>query len=190
MRVVVGTRNAHKIQELERILAPLVSGLELIPAQGPAPEEDGETFSDNALIKARSAYAESGMPAIADDSGLVVGALDGRPGLYSARYSGTGDDEENTALVLSQMAGVDNRAAYFVCAAALVHAGGEVVLEARWEGTLASEPSGGGGFGYDPIFVPHGHTVTSAELSAADKDVLSHRGQAFRSLAEHLRDLG
>lgn len=190
MRVVVGTRNAHKIQELERILAPLVPGLELIPAQGPAPEEDGETFSDNALIKARSAYADSGMPAIADDSGLVVGALDGRPGLYSARYSGTGDDEENTALVLSQMAGVDNRAAYFVCAAALVHSGGEVVLEARWEGTLAPEPSGGGGFGYDPIFIPHGHSVTSAELSAADKDVLSHRGQAFRSLAEHLRDLG
>lgn len=190
MRVVVGTRNAHKIQELERILAPLVAGLELIPAQGPAPEEDGETFSDNALIKARSAYADSGMPSIADDSGLVVAALDGRPGLYSARYSGTGNDEENTTLVLSQMAGVENRAAYFVCAAALVHAGGEVVLEARWEGTLADEPSGGGGFGYDPIFIPHGHTVTSAELSAAGKDVLSHRGQAFRSLAEHLRALG
>lgn len=190
MRVVVGTRNAHKIQELERILAPLVPGLQLIPAEGPAPEEDGQTFSDNALIKARSAYADSGMPAIADDSGLVVEALDGRPGLYSARYSGTGDDAENTALVLSQMAGVDNRAAYFVCAAALVHDGGEVVLEARWEGIIATEPSGGGGFGYDPIFIPHAHTVSSAELSPANKDALSHRGQAFQSLAEHLRGLG
>lgn len=190
MRVVVGTRNAHKIQELERILAPLVPGLQLIPAGGPAPEEDGETFSDNALIKARSAHADSGMPSIADDSGLVVEGLDGRPGLYSARYSGTGDDEENSALVLSQMAGVENRAAYFVCAAALVHAGGEIVLEARWAGVLASAPSGGGGFGYDPIFIPHGHTKTSAQLDPGEKDALSHRGQAFRLLAEHLRALG
>lgn len=189
MRVVVGTRNTHKIDEIGRILGSVVAGLELIPAQGPSPEEDGLTFSDNALIKARAAHADSALPAIADDSGLVVHALDGRPGLFSARYSGTGDDGENTALVLAQMEGIRHRHAYFVCAAALVWDGGEVVLESRWEGTLARTPAGVGGFGYDPIFVPDGHTVTSAELSSDEKDVLSHRGTAFRSLAVHLEAL-
>jgi XTP/dITP diphosphohydrolase len=189
MRVVVGTKNAHKIEELERILVPLVPGLQLIPAEGPSPEEDGETFGDNALIKARVAYAESGIASIADDSGLVVRALGGRPGIYSARYSGSGDDAQNTALVLSQMAAVDDRAAHFVCAAALVWEGGEVVLESLWEGTLAKEPAGAGGFGYDPIFIPHGHALTSAELSPNQKDALSHRGQAFRALAVHVAAL-
>lgn len=190
MKVVVGTRNAHKILELERILAPVVPGIELIPAEGPSPDEDGTTFADNALIKARAAYADSGMPSIADDSGLVVVGLDGRPGLYSARYSGTGDDEKNTALVLSQMEGVQDRGAHFVCAAALVHDGGEIALESRWDGSIAEAPSGGGGFGYDPIFIPRGQTCTSAQLHPQEKDLLSHRGQAFRALAEHLRGLG
>jgi XTP/dITP diphosphohydrolase len=103
MDIVVGTRNAHKILELQRILGPALPGLTLAPAPGPSPIEDGETFSANALIKARAAFAESGLPSIADDSGLVVDALDGAPGINSARYSGTGIDEENTALVLSQM---------------------------------------------------------------------------------------
>lgn len=186
MDIVVGTRNAHKIQELQRILGPLVPGVTLVPALGPSPVEDGDTFSENALIKARAAFAESGLPSIADDSGLVVDALDGAPGIHSARYSGTGVDEENTALVLSQMAGVANRRARFVCAAALVHAGGEVVLERSWEGSLSHEPAGSGGFGYDPIFVPEGSSRTSSELSDDEKDALSHRGHAFRALAEHL----
>ena len=190
MDIVVGTRNAHKILELQRILGPAVPGLTLVPAPGPSPIEDGETFSANALIKARAAFAESGLPSIADDSGLVVDALDGAPGIHSARYSGTGIDEENTALVLSQMAGVVDRRARFVCAAALVHSGGEVVLESSWEGSLADEPTGSGGFGYDPIFVPEGDSRTSSELSDEGKDALSHRGQAFRALAEHLLALG
>ena len=190
MDIVVGTRNAHKILELERILGPAVPGLTLVPASGPSPIEDGETFSANALIKARAAYEESGLPSIADDSGLVVDALDGAPGIHSARYSGTGIDEENTALVLSQMVGHANRRARFVCAAALVHSGGEVVLERSWEGSLAFSPSGSGGFGYDPIFVPEGDSRTASELSDDDKDTLSHRGQAFRALAEHLLALG
>ena len=190
MDIVVGTRNAHKILELQRILGPAVPGLTLVPAPGPSPIEDGETFSANALIKARAAFAESGLPSIADDSGLVVDALDGAPGIHSARYSGTGIDEENTALVLSQMAGVVDRRARFVCAAALVHSGGEVVLERSWEGSLADEPAGSGGFGYDPIFVPEGDSHTSSELSDEGKDALSHRGQAFRALAEHLLALG
>jgi XTP/dITP diphosphohydrolase len=190
MDIVVGTRNAHKILELQRILGPAVPGLTLLPAPGPSPIEDGETFSANALIKARAAFAESGLPSIADDSGLVVDALDGAPGIHSARYSGTGIDEENTALVLSQMVGLADRRARFVCAAALVHSGGEVVLERSWEGSLAHEPSGSGGFGYDPIFVPEGDSRTSSELSDDGKDALSHRGQAFRALAEHLLALG
>jgi XTP/dITP diphosphohydrolase len=190
MDIVVGTRNAHKILELQRILGPLVPGLTLVPAPGPSPVEDGETFSANALIKARAAFAESGLPSIADDSGIVVDALDGAPGIHSARYSGSGIDEENTALVLSQMTGVAHRRARFVCAAALVHSGGEVVLERSWEGSLAQEPSGSGGFGYDPIFVPEGGSRTSSELRDEDKDALSHRGQAFRALAEHLVALG
>jgi XTP/dITP diphosphohydrolase len=190
MDIVVGTRNAHKILELQRILGPAVPGLTLLPAPGPSPIEDGDTFSANALIKARAAFAESGLPSIADDSGLVVDALDGAPGINSARYSGTGIDEENTALVLSQMVGVANRRARFVCAAALVHSGGELVLERSWEGSLADEPTGSGGFGYDPIFVPEGDSRTSSELSDEGKDALSHRGQAFRALAEHLLALG
>jgi XTP/dITP diphosphohydrolase len=190
MDIVVGTRNAHKILELQRILGPAVPGLTLVPAPGPSPIEDGETFSANALIKARAAFAESGLPSIADDSGLVVDALDGAPGIHSARYSGTGIDEENTALVLSQMEGIADRRARFVCAAALVHSGGELVLERSWEGSLANEPAGSGGFGYDPIFVPEGDSRTSSELSDEGKDALSHRGQAFRALAEHLLALG
>lgn len=186
MEIVVGTRNTHKIREIERILGPAVPGLTLVPAVGPSPVEDGETFSANALIKARAAFEESGVPAIADDSGLVVDALGGAPGIHSARYSGTGIDEENTALVLSQMAGTSNRRARFVCAAALVHSGGEVVVERSWEGSLASGASGSGGFGYDPIFVPEGDSRTASELSDEEKDALSHRGQAFRALAEHL----
>lgn len=189
MEVVVGTRNTHKIKELQRILAPLLPQLTLVPASGPSPAEDGETFSENALIKARAAFAESGLPAIADDSGIVVDALGGAPGIHSARYSGTGIDEENTALVLSRMIGVTDRRARFVCAAALVHSGGEIVLERSWEGFLAHEPAGAGGFGYDPIFVPEGDSRSAAQLSDDVKDALSHRGQAFRALADYLRAL-
>ena len=190
MRVVVGTKNAHKVRELQRILEPLIPGLVLEPSPEDSPLEDGDTFSANALIKARSAFHATGQPALADDSGIEVVALEGRPGIFSARYAPSGLDQDNTALLLHEMTGVENRAAAFVCAAALVHDGGEVVLERRWEGVLAPEPAGSGGFGYDPIFIPNGYSVTSAELTPEEKDELSHRGQAFRAIAPAVLALG
>jgi len=189
MDLVVGTRNTHKLDELTRILSPLIPGLVLHPASGEAPLEDGDTFGENAVIKARAAHRESSLPAIADDSGIDVTALGGEPGIHSARYAGTGNDGDNTALVLQNMAGVSNRAARFDCAAALVWSGGEIVIEHAWEGTLAEAPTGGGGFGYDPIFIPQGHQCSAAELTRAQKDELSHRGKAFRALALHIAKL-
>lgn len=190
LRIVVGTKNAHKVLELQRILEDVIPGISLEPSPEEAPVEDGDTFSANALIKARSAFQATRRPAIADDSGLEVVALQGRPGIYSARYAASGVDADNTAKVLEEMTGVADRRAAFVCAAALVHAGGEHVIEKRWEGTLAHEPAGSGGFGYDPVFIPEGYQVTAAELSATEKDELSHRGAAFRALAPALRGLG
>ena len=190
MDFVVGTRNLHKIEELTRILSPELQDVRLIPASGEGPVEDGDSFEANALIKARAAYQDSGLPSIADDSGLEVEALGGRPGIFSARYAKSGEDTDNTAKVLAEMVGVTNRRAAFVCAAALVCEGGEVVVEARWAGHLTEVPSGEGGFGYDPIFVPEGLTQTSAELLPEEKDALSHRGRAFRALAEHMAKLG
>lgn len=190
MRLVVGTKNAHKIAELERILGPLLPDLHLEPSPEESPVEDGDTFSANALIKARSAFSATGRPSIADDSGIEVVALGGRPGIFSARYAESGKDADNTAKVLSEMTGVGDRSAAFVCAAALVHQGGEIVLERRWEGTLALSPAGAGGFGYDPVFIPEGLELTAAELSAAEKDERSHRGQAFRALAPSLLAVG
>ncbi len=187
---MVGTKNSHKIAELERILGPLLPDLTLEPSPEDSPIEDGDTFSENALIKARSAFVATGRPSIADDSGIEVVALGGRPGIFSARYAHSGEDADNTAKVLAEMTGVDDRAAAFVCAAALVHEGGEIVLERRWQGTLALHPAGAGGFGYDPVFVPEGHSVTSAELTPEEKDQLSHRGQAFRAMAPAIIALG
>ncbi|MDA9787096.1 RdgB/HAM1 family non-canonical purine NTP pyrophosphatase [Pontimonas sp.] len=189
MDLIVGTKNAHKVAELQRILALEIPGVIVHPSTEESPVEDGDTFSANALIKARSAYLASGRPAIADDSGLEVDALEGRPGIFSARYAESGLDADNTAKVLREMEGVEQRSAAFVCAAALVHDGGEVVVERRWSGTLADQPAGDGGFGYDPIFVPEGHSVSAAELSAEEKDSLSHRGLAFRALAPSIRAL-
>ena len=184
----VGTKNAHKIAELERILAPELPGLVLTPSPDESPDETGLSFSDNALIKARSAFAASRIPSIADDSGIAVSALGGAPGIHSARYAGTGEDADNTALLLRNMANHHDRSAAFVCAAAFVWEGGEVVVERRWEGSLATRPQGEGGFGYDPIFIPTGSAITAAQMSADAKDQLSHRGHAFRALAVSIRE--
>ena len=189
MRLGVGTGNAHKLQEFRRILDPLVPELELVPTTGPSPEETGSTFSENALIKARAAWKATGLPAIADDSGIEVDALNGAPGLYSQRYSPSGTDEDNLTLLLQNTEGILDRSAAFVCAAALVSEHGEVVVEKRWKGMLATAPSGSGGFGYDPIFLPLDATGSAAELSPEEKDRLSHRGQAFRELAKHFGTL-
>ncbi len=190
-RVVLATRNAHKITEVSRILERAGTGVELIGLP-PASElaeviETGRTFAANALLKARAAVAALDMPAIADDSGLCVDALNGMPGVFSARWAGRhGDDPGNLRLLLAQLADVpeEARGAHFACAAALVTpAGVEIVTEGRLDGTLARVPRGSGGFGYDPVLRPAGEDRTCAELSPEEKDAISHRGAAFRRLA-------
>lgn len=184
---VLATHNAHKVQELRRILGDRLGAHDLIGFDGPAPVEDGDTFEANALIKARAAHAHTGLPALADDSGIVVAALGGAPGIDSAHYSGQRDDTANLRLVLANLEGVANRAATFVCAAALVDGENEYVVRGEWPGTVLTEPVGAGGFGYDPIFRPDGETRSSAELTPAEKDADSHRARAFVALTEELR---
>jgi XTP/dITP diphosphohydrolase len=184
---VLATHNAHKVVELRRILGDRLGSHELVGYDGPAPVEDGDTFEANALIKARAAHAHTGLPALADDSGIVVAALGGAPGIDSAHYSGQRDDAANLQLVLQNLAGAADRSATFVCAAALVDAAGEYTVRGEWPGEVLTEPAGAGGFGYDPIFVPHGETRSSAELSPAEKDADSHRARAFVALTMELR---
>jgi XTP/dITP diphosphohydrolase len=189
-RLVVATRNAHKLQELREILP----GFELVPlpAGVEMPPEDGETFAENALIKARAAERATGMASVADDSGIEARALGGRPGVLSARYAGpAAGDEENLRKLLAELEGAGDRSVAYVCAIAHVAPDGEETLfEGRCEGTLAAEPRGGGGFGYDPAFVPDetgpDDERTMAELDSAEKHAISHRGRAARRLAEWL----
>ena len=189
IRAVLATRNDHKVEEVMRILQAEGVDIELIalPSDAPDVAETESTFAGNALLKARSAAAVTGLPAIADDSGLCVDALHGMPGVLSARWSGRhGDDAANLALVLAQLSEVPDarRGAQFVCAAAwVVPDSHEHVVEGMLEGTLAHEPRGSHGFGYDPIFMPQGYALTTAELRPHEKDAISHRGQALRALA-------
>lgn len=185
-RVVVATHNAHKVAELQRILAEDLPGVALEAYEGPEAVEDGVTFAENALIKAREAFEETGVPAIADDSGIAVDALDGAPGIFSARYAGTRDDRDNLDLLLTNMHGRADRGAAFVCAAAYVDGERELVEMGVWRGTVLEAPAGSGGFGYDPIFQPDDAPVSAAELTAEQKDALSHRRRAFRALAAAL----
>lgn len=188
MRAVVATHNPHKVQELQRILAPLLPGIDLVPYDGPEPVEDGDTFEANALIKARAAFAHSGLPALADDSGIAAAALGGAPGIHSARYAGTRDDRDNLELLLKNLEGSDDRRAQFLCAAAWVDGDGEFVELGVWPGSVLTAPRGEGGFGYDPVFLPDGETRSSAELSADEKDAISHRRRAFTALAARVRE--
>jgi XTP/dITP diphosphohydrolase len=196
-RLLLATRNAGKLAELQRLLATAVPGVEVVGLRDvpeyPEAPETGATFEENALLKAREAVRYTGLPAVADDSGLTVDALNGMPGVLSARWSGRhGDDAANTALLLGQLADVpdDRRGGAFVCAAALVTPGGtEHVLERQWRGTVVREPRGSHGFGYDPVFVPAGLDLTSAELEPAEKDARSHRGQAFAALLPVLAEV-
>src|ERR1700684_850943 len=177
-KLVLATRNPAKLEELSRILADGRVPVVLVTAGDfpdlPEVAETGSTFAENALLKARAVAAFTGLPAVADDSGLCVDALNGMPGVLSARWSGRhGDDDANLQLVLGQLADIpaEHRGAQFACAAALVlPSGTEHVTEGLLGGTLATAPRGTNGFGYDPIFVPEGHQVTTAEMSAADKD--------------------
>lgn len=196
-RLLLATRNAGKLAELQRLLEAAVPGVRVIGLRDveeyPEAPETGATFEDNALLKAREAVRYTGLPAVADDSGIAVDALNGMPGVLSARWSGRhGDDDANTALLLGQIADVpdERRGAAFVCAAALVTPDGtERVLERQWRGTVIRAKRGTNGFGYDPVFVPEGLDVTSAELSAEEKDARSHRGQAFAALVPVLAEV-
>ena len=191
-RLVVATRNAHKLHELEEIL----TGMELVPLPDEVdlPPEDAETFSGNALGKARAAHEATGLATIADDSGISAAALGGAPGVHSARFAGPGaTDEENLELLLRSLDGEEDRSVAYVCALAYVdERGGELVVEGRCEGELAREPRGSGGFGYDPAFVPAdtgpGDPRTMAELEPGEKNALSHRGRAARGLERRLRE--
>jgi XTP/dITP diphosphohydrolase len=189
-RLLIATGNQGKLREIAAILADLpvdLVGLDDV-ARGPVPEvqETGKTFLDNARLKARAYAAWSGLATLADDSGLEVDALGGRPGVHSARYAGNGaSDAGNLAKLLAELEGVpdDQRGARFRCAAVLADpATGEWHAEAAWEGRVIDTPRGQGGFGYDPVFVPTGWSLTSAEVDAATKNASSHRSRAFRAL--------
>ena len=195
-QLLLASRNAKKLTELRRILGPEVPGLTVVGLDDvpPYPEvpESGATFADNALIKAREGYRRTGIATVADDSGLTVDALNGMPGVLSARWSGKhGDDEANLRLVLGQLGDTPESrlGAAFVCAVALVSASGEVVVDGRMAGRLVREPRGENGFGYDPIFVPEGYSVTNAELPSEQKDAVSHRGKALRAIVPHVAAL-
>ena len=189
-RIVLATHNQGKLAELRRILAASrvdvdVADLDDHPDM-PQVAETGSTFAENALLKARAVAAHTGLPAVADDSGLCVDALNGMPGVLSARWSGRhGDDEGNLRLLLAQLTDVpaDRRAAHFACAAALVlPSGAEEVTEGTVHGWLTDAPRGTNGFGYDPIFVPDSSSLTTAQMPAEEKDAISHRGKALRAL--------
>jgi XTP/dITP diphosphohydrolase len=189
-RLLLATANLKKLHELERILGPssvTLVGLGDIPDYPDVPET-GLTFGENALIKARAGVARTGLPTVADDSGLAVDALNGMPGVFSARWAGRhGDDDANLDLVLAQISDMpdEHRGGAFVCAAALVLPNGrEHLVEGRQTGKILRSRRGDGGFGYDPIFLGEGQDRTNAELSAAEKDVISHRGKAFRELSK------
>ncbi len=191
MKLVLATRNAGKIVELRRILDGVdVVGLEDFPDAPDVPETE-LTFTGNALLKARAIAAHTGLPAVADDSGLCVDALNGMPGIFSARWAGRhGDDQANLDLVLGQLSDVapEHRGGQFVCVAAVAWPSGrEEAVEGILEGHVTTAPRGTHGFGYDPIFVPAGETRTTAEMPPDVKDAISHRGKAFRALAELLR---
>jgi XTP/dITP diphosphohydrolase len=196
-KVVLATGNAGKLAEMRAILAG--RDLEVIP-QGEfgitPPVEDGATFIANALIKARHAAAHTGLPAIADDSGLEVDALGGRPGLHSARYAGpTAAVRDNNELLLAELAGIPDgrRSARYRCAMVFVRAAADplpVITEAAWEGRIGREPSGAGGFGFDPLFIVDGDGRTAAEMCAEEKNRVSHRGQALLALAARMRAAG
>lgn len=194
-KLLLATRNQGKIEEFRRILDSLAPGeIELVGLdQFPDlhdVDETGTTFEENALLKAREMSVATGLPAIADDSGLCVDALNGDPGIFSARWAGGhGDDTANLAKVLDQLKGVDDasRGAYFICVAALYLPTGESHCEeGRFYGSILHSPVGENGFGYDPIFQPEALSISSAQMSSEEKDAVSHRGKALRAIAPHV----
>lgn len=194
MRVVLASSNPGKLRELTALLAPLGFELVLQSALGiETPPETGETFTDNALLKARYAARHAGLPALADDSGIEVDALGGRPGVHSARYAGEkATDQENLLKLLDELRDVpdEQRTARYQCVIAFVRSADDaesLIARASWEGRIIREPRGSRGFGYDPVFVPEGLTLTAAELEPQEKNRLSHRGKALQQLVSLLR---
>jgi XTP/dITP diphosphohydrolase len=197
IRVVLATHNVHKVEEFQRMLGAALPGLRIVAYDGPEPVEDGVTFAENALIKARAAAAHSGLPALADDSGICVDVLGGAPGIFSARWAGRhGDAQANLELLLAQLSDVParHRGAHFTATIALVvprdnAPASETVVEGIWPGSIATCSRGENGFGYDPIFIPEGVEITSAELSADEKNRTSHRARAFAMIIPALSSL-
>ncbi len=189
MELVLATHNAHKVKEVAAILEPIVPGLSLLGYDGPEPIEDGSSFLENSLIKARAAFAHTGKASIADDSGIAVEILGGSPGIFSARWSGSKNDAQNRQLLLAQLADVPegNRQASFICTISMVSDAGEQSFTGVCPGRIAFSESGENGFGYDPIFIPEGFEVTTGELEPMVKNSISHRSMALSQLASFLR---
>lgn len=184
MKLVLASHNHGKLQELAAILEPAVAGLQLVSYDGPEPVEDGTSFLENALIKARAAYAHTGLASIADDSGISVEILGGAPGIFTAIWAGGRDNAANRQLLLAQLRDIkdENRAAAFVCTIALVSEAGEQTFTGVWPGRVAHEERGSFGHGYDPIFIPEGFEITAAEMPAEIKNSMSHRAMALQQL--------
>jgi XTP/dITP diphosphohydrolase len=190
VQLVFATGNQHKLSEAREILGSRNPELEILPYDGPEPVESGISFLENALIKARAAFQATGKPAFADDSGIAVEVMGGAPGIFSAIWSGTRSDQTNRELLLAQLRDIpaEHRQAAFVCTIALVEDEGETSFTGIWQGSIAMEATGSGGFGYDPIFIPEGFQDSAASLDAAVKSSFSHRALAMQQLADHLRD--
>ena len=192
VRVVLASHNPHKLVELRRVLGGALDGIELVSYDGPEPAETGTSFEENALIKSRAAAAHTGLPAIADDSGICVDVMGGAPGIFSARWSGPSKDaRENLELLLWQLSDVapEHRGAHFTASAAYAMPDGrELAVLGEWPGSILEERRGEHGFGYDPIFRPEGEERSSAELTDAEKDASSHRRRAFDALMPRLRE--
>jgi XTP/dITP diphosphohydrolase len=188
VQLVLATHNAHKVQEVGQILGASLPGLEVLGYDGPEPVEDGTSFLENALIKARAAFQPTGLPSFADDSGIAVEILGGSPGIFSAGWGGTRDSVANRRLLLAQLADVrpEHRAASFVCTIALVTADSEISFTGIWPGYVATQEQGEHGFGYDPVFIPEGFECTAAALEPEVKNALSHRAMALEQLASYL----
>lgn len=188
MKLVLASHNQGKLAELKAILEPAVNGLELIAYDGPEPKEDGTSYLENALIKARAAFGHTGLPSIADDSGLAVEILGGSPGIFTAMWAGGRDNVANRRLLLAQLKDIDDdhRSAAFVCTIAMVSAEGECSFTGVWPGSIAREERGELGHGYDPIFIPESFVVTAAELQPEVKNSMSHRAMALQQLISAL----
>ena len=189
MELVFATGNKHKLQEAELILGSRIPQLTLLAHDGSEPVESGTSFLENALIKAKAAFEATGKPAFADDSGIAVEVMGGAPGIFSAIWSGTRSDQVNRELLLSQLADIpaEHRRAAFVCTIALVEAEGETSFTGIWQGQIAMQATGQGGFGSDPIFIPEGFEVSAAELEPEVKSSFSHRALAMQQLSDFLK---